>query len=149
MLAWQTSCTRKEVLRKMSLKITTSQIKIKFLFLGFNKRIVLGGLKRNTLKLLVFKKVIFKIKFNLIFLFQLLNLHLWHTAQCTLRTAPAPANDPESEHLHFILHIKHCTLHIMCLYCILQSYHFTLQASKISLSRSQDLRGKIYLDTFI
>ena len=69
----------------------------------------------------------------LFILFQTLNLHLWqaahytlHTAQCTLRTAPAPANAPESEHVHFILHIENCTLRNTDLYCNLQIYHFTL-----------------------
>ena len=86
-------------------------------------------------------------------MFKRLNLHLWQAvhctlraAQCTLRTAPAPANAPKSEHVHFILHIEHWTLHTMCLYCILKMYHFPLQTIKICLSWSQDLHGKIYLD---
>ena len=86
-------------------------------------------------------------------LFQLLNLHLWQaahctltTAQCTLRSAPSTANAPEYEHVHFILHNEHCTLHTKCLYCILQIYHFILQSSKICLCCSQDLHCKMYLD---
>ena len=84
----------------------------------------------------------------------MLNLHLWqaahctlHTAQCTLRTAPAHANTPEAEHVHFILHIEHLTLHITCLYCILQMYHFILKTLKKKCqSWFQDLHGKVYLD---
>ena len=55
-----------------------------------------------------------------------------------------PANAPEFEHVHFILHIEHCRLHTTCLYCILQMYHLTLQISKICLSLSQGLHGKMY-----
>ena len=51
---------------------------------------------------------------------------LWQAAHCPLHTA----NAPESEHLHFILHIEQCTLHTACLYCIVQIYHFTLRTSK-------------------
>ena len=86
-------------------------------------------------------------------MFQLQILHLWqaaqrtlHTAQCTFCTTPAPANALEFEHVHFILHIEHCTLHTTCLYYILTIYHLTLQTSKIRLCLSQDLHGKIYLD---
>ena len=57
-----------------------------------------------------------------------------------------PANAPEFEHVHFILHIEHCTLHTTCLYWILQMYCFTLQTSKTCLSWSQDLHGEMYLD---
>ena len=85
-------------------------------------------------------------------MFQLLNLHLWqaahctlHTAQFTLRTAPAPENSPESERVYFILHIEHCTMHTTCLYCNLQIYHFTLQTYKLCLCWSQDLYGEMYL----
>ena len=70
-------------------------------------------------------------------------------AQCTLRTGPAKANGPESEHLNIILYIEHCTLHITCLYCILQRYHLKLQTSKICLSWSQDFHGEMYLDAYI
>ena len=65
-----------------------------------------------------------------------------HTAQCTLQTAPAPANARECEHVHFILNIEHSKLHT-CLYWIYQIYHFTLHTSKIWF---QDLYGKMYLD---
>ena len=56
-----------------------------------------------------------------------------HTAQCTLHTAPASASAPapESKYMHSIIHIEHCTLHTMYLYCTFQMYHFTLQTSKI------------------
>ena len=47
-------------------------------------------------------------------MFEKLNLHIWpvahgtlHTAQCALRTAPAAANAPESEHVQFLPHIEH------------------------------------------
>ena len=65
-----------------------------------------------------------------------------HTAQCTLRTAPAPANAPESEHVHFILLIENCTLHNTDLYCILETYTVKIN---ICLCWSQDLHGKMYL----
>ena len=65
--------------------------------------------------------------------FQLLNLHLWqaayctlHTAQHTVCTAPKPENTPESQHVRFILQIENCTLHTTCLHCIFQMYHFEL-----------------------
>ena len=86
-------------------------------------------------------------------MFQLLNLYLWqalhctlHIAQCKSRAAPAPENAPESEQVHFILHIEHCALHTTCLSCILQIYHFTLQTCKIYLCWSQDLHDEMYLD---
>ena len=60
-------------------------------------------------------------------------------------SAPALANGPESEHVHFILHIEYCTLHATCLYCILKMYNFTLQTSKICLGWFQDLHGEMYL----
>ena len=55
-----------------------------------------------------------------------------HTAHCKLRTAPAPANTLESEHVNFIQHIEHCRLHTTWFYCILKMYHFALQTSRIS-----------------
>ena len=85
--------------------------------------------------------------------FQLVNLHLWqaehctlHSARCTLPTAPGPTNAPEYEHLLFILHIEHCTLHTTCLYLIFQIYHFTLQISKICACCCLDLHGEMFLD---
>ena len=54
-------------------------------------------------------------------MFHLQNFNLWqaehctlHTVKCTLRTAPAPANASESEGVHFILHIAHCTVSVHC-----------------------------------
>ena len=68
-----------------------------------------------------------------------------HAAQCTQHTAPANWNAPEPEPVHFILHIKNCTLHAIHLYYMLQNFHFALQTSKICMSGTQDLHGKIYL----
>ena len=67
--------------------------------------------------------------------------------QCTVHTVPAhapvhahvPVHSPAP--IHFILYTERCTLHTMCLYCILQIYHFTLQTSKIGLGWTQDLHG--------
>ena len=69
-----------------------------------------------------------------------------HTAQCTLRTAPAHANAPEFEHVHFIQHIEQYTLHNTCVYYILLTSHITLQTSKICLTWSQYLHGEMYID---
>ena len=107
------------------------------IFSFFLKSNVFENVKKYT-KALDFWKVISEDKILIwLKLFQLLYLHLWqtahctlHAAQCTLRTAPAPANAPEYKHIHFILHIEHCTLHTTCLYCNLQMYNFTLQTSK-------------------
>ena len=71
-----------------------------------------------------------------------------HPAHYTvyIRTTPAPANAPESDHVHFILNIEGCTLHTNHFCCSWQIYHFTLQTSNICLSWSQYLHGKMYLD---
>ena len=37
-------------------------------------------------------------------------------------TAPKPVTAPESAHVHFILHIEHCTVHTTHLYCMLHPY---------------------------
>ena len=46
----------------------------------------------------------------------------------------------------FILKTEHYTLHTTCLYCLLHIYPFTLQTSKICLSGTKDLHGKINLN---
>ena len=73
-------------------------------------------------------------------MFQLLTLHLWqaahctlHSAHCTLHTAPAPANAPASAPVHLILLIVKCTLHAILVYLKLHIYHFTMRTSKICL----------------
>ena len=131
-----------------------SQIIFLFLILGFWERIVSNRPKTYTRPLVFWQLIaLYKIWIWSI-LFQRLNLNIWPAAHCTLptaqftlHTAPAPANVPESEHVHFILPIEHCTMHTTCLYCILQMYH--LQTSKICLSWSQDLHGKMYLDIIL
>ena len=45
-----------------------------------------------------------------------------HTAHCTVCTAPEPIPAPEIAPLHFILHIKHCTVHNRHLYFTLHTY---------------------------
>ena len=71
-------------------------------------------------------------------MFQLINLHTWqaanctlHTAQCILRTAPEPANAPESEHVHIILHIEHCTLHTKFILHLANVSHHTAKIQNL------------------
>ena len=51
--------------------------------------------------------------------------------------------------VHYILHIEHCTLLMAYLYCILQSYHFTLTTFKICLFWTQHLNSNMYLETYM
>ena len=71
-----------------------------------------------------------------------------YIAQCTLHSAPVPANAPASSPVHFILHIKHCTLHAIHLYQILHIYNFTLKPSNNCLSGTHNLHGKINIKIY-
>ena len=53
---------------------------------------------------------------------------------CTLHTAPAPTHVPVPEPILFLLLTEHWTLHITCVYCMLDIYHFTLHTTKSCLS---------------
>ena len=95
----------------------------------------------------------FKVKLVLQIWFQLLNCHLWQTAQCTLHTvpAPAPATAPAPPHasVHFILHNEHCTPHVYTAYCIFITSHCTeLKVGLAGLSKIFSLpigRGSSWL----
>ena len=80
-----------------------------------------------------------KMNYGWLILFQLLNLHLWQAAHCTLHTAhyklrpvPAPANAHETASIHFILHIEHFALHTIHLFCMLHIYYFTRKHPKLA-----------------
>ena len=71
-----------------------------------------------------------------------------HTAQCTLRTVPAPANAPETVFVNFTLYIEHFalhTIHYTACCTFITSYIYT-KTSKICLSNTQDLHGKMNLN---
>ena len=89
------------------------QIKFCFFVLGFQKGIVSNSVKKMHI------------------LFELIYLHIWqaahctlHTGQCTLCTAPALANSLESERLQFIRHIEHGILHTtFYIFCFIITLH--------------------------
>ena len=98
---------------------------------------------------MVLEKCFLRWFFIWLILFQLLNLHLWqaahctlHTAQRTLHTVPANANWPESAPLHFIIQINtvHCMPYIYTK-CAYSSLH--TETSNSCLSDTQDLHCKM------
>ena len=101
---------------------------------------IVSNCPKKYIKAICFWDTILKVKILIcLILFQLLNFHLWlaaqstlHTAQCTLRTLPAPANAPETESVRFILHIEHFALNAIYLYSMLNIYHFTLKHPKFA-----------------